>query len=264
MCVRRVLRASVTPHASRLTQHASRLLRAPMIIPLALYLHIPFCAVRCAYCGFNTYAGLERLYEPYAAALIREIRRGGMSGAGRRSARSSSGGGRRPCCRRAPGRRARPCREAFDVAADAEITSEANPGTVDQAHFAALAGMGVNRLSMGVQSFDDGESPGWAASTTPRRPTRPSCRAAAGFANINLDFIFGLPDQDPATWTRTLARAIEPGAGAPLALQPHRGTGHPALRAGAPRRDRRAGRRPCRRSVRVGVRRAGRGWVCAV
>ena len=57
-----------------LRYHAARLSR----LPLALYLHIPFCAVRSAYCDFNTYAGLERLYEPYAAALIREIRaRGG-------------------------------------------------------------------------------------------------------------------------------------------------------------------------------------------
>src|SRR5512137_1801502 len=79
MCLRRVLRAQsrLTPHASRITQHAARLSRAPMSIPLALYLHIPFCAVRCAYCDFNTYAGLERLYEPYAAALIQEIRRAG-------------------------------------------------------------------------------------------------------------------------------------------------------------------------------------------
>ena len=102
------------------------------------------------------------------------------------------------------------CREAFDVASDAEITSEANPGTVDQAHFAALAGMGVNRLSMGVQSFDDAEL-AWLGRIHSAEEAVAAFHAAraAGFANINLDFIFGLPGQDPATWTRTLARAID-------------------------------------------------------
>ena len=146
-----------------------------MSIPLALYLHIPFCAVRCAYCDFNTYAGLERLYEPYAAALIREIRRRGAE-RGRPAVRTIFIGGGTPTVL-PPTLLADvldACREAFDVAADAEITSEANPGTVDQAHFAALAAMGVNRLSMGVQSFDDAELAGWAASTAPPRLRRPS------------------------------------------------------------------------------------------
>ena len=133
----------ITPHTSRITLHASRLSRAPMSIPLALYLHIPFCAVRCAYCDFNTYAGLERLYEPYAAALIREIRRAGAE-RGRLAVRTIFIGGGTPTVL-PPTLLADVldvCREAFDVASDAEITSEANPGTVDQAHFAALAAHG--------------------------------------------------------------------------------------------------------------------------
>ena len=101
------------------------------------------------------------------------------------------------------------CREAFDVASDAEITSEADPGTVDQAHFAALAAMGVNRLSMGVQSFDDAEL-AWLGRIHSAAEAETAFHAArrAGFANINLDFIFGLPGQGPAAWARTLARAI--------------------------------------------------------
>ena len=80
---------------------------------------------------------------------------------------------------------------------------------MDQAHFAALAGMGVNRLSMGVQSFDDAELP-WLGRIHSAAEAETAFHAAraAGFANINLDFIFGLPGQDPATWTRTLTRAI--------------------------------------------------------
>ena len=182
-----------------------------MTIPLALYLHIPFCAVRCEYCDFNTYAGLEWLYEPYAAALIREIRRAGAE-RGRPAVRTIFVGGGTPTVL-PPTLLADvldACREAFDVAADAEITSEANPGTVDQAHFAALAGMGVNRLSMGVQSFDDAELR-WLGRIHSAAEAEAAFEAAraAGFANINLDFMFSLPGQEPATWARTLVRAID-------------------------------------------------------
>jgi oxygen-independent coproporphyrinogen III oxidase len=192
-------------HVIRNTQYAIR------NTPLALYLHIPFCAVRCAYCDFNTYAGLERLYEPYAAALIREIRRAGDE-RGRPAVRTIFVGGGTPTVLPVAllADVLDACREAFDVASDAELTSEANPGTVDQAHFAALAGMGVNRLSMGVQSFDDAEL-AWLGRihSTEEAVAAFHAARAAGFGNINLDFIFGLPGQDPAAWTRTLARAID-------------------------------------------------------
>jgi oxygen-independent coproporphyrinogen III oxidase len=179
--------------------------------PLALYLHIPFCAVRCAYCDFNTYAGLERLYDPYATALIREIRRAGDE-RGRPAVRTIFIGGGTPTVL-PPTLLAGvldACREGFDVATDAEITSEANPGTVDQAHFTALAAMGVNRLSMGVQSFDDAEL-AWLDRIHSAGEAVAAFHAAraASFTNINLDFIFGLPGQAPATWARTLARAID-------------------------------------------------------
>ena len=210
-----------------------------MSIPLALYLHIPFCAVRCAYCDFNTYAGLERLYEPYADALIREIRRAGDE-RGRPAVRTIFIGGGTPTVL-PPTLLADvidACREVFDVAEDAEITSEANPGTVDQAHFAALAAMGVNRLSMGVQSFDDAEL-AWLGRIHSADEAEAAFHAArgAGFININLDFIFGLPGQDRppgrapwrarSAWRRNTSRST--------ASPWNR---HPPLRPGAPRRDR--------------------------
>ena len=191
------------PHALPFTLSASR-------SPLALYLHIPFCAVRCAYCDFNTYAGLERLYEPYAAALIGEIRRAGAE-RDRPAVRTIFVGGGTPTVLPTDllARVLDACRETFDVAADAEITSEANPGTVDQAHFTGLRRMGVNRLSMGVQSFDDAEL-AWLGRIHSAEEAAEAFHAArrAGFANINLDFIFGLPDQNPAAWARTLAQAV--------------------------------------------------------
>jgi oxygen-independent coproporphyrinogen-3 oxidase len=208
-----------------------------MLTPLALYLHIPFCAVRCGYCDFNTYAGLESLFEPYTAALVQEIDRAGAA-RGRPPVRTIFIGGGTPTVL-PPALLARAldaCREAFAVKAGVEITSEANPGTVDQAHFAALRGMGVNRLSMGVQSFDDAELR-WLGRIHSAAEAASAFAAAraAGFANINLDFIFGLPDQGLATWMRTLAQAtalapehlslysltVEPGT--PLAGQVARG-----------------------------------------
>lgn len=177
---------------------------------IALYLHIPFCAARCAYCDFNTFAGLEALYRPFAAALTTEIQRAGAA-RGRLRARTIFIGGGTPTVL-PPDLLAHAlaaCREAFDVAPDAEITSEANPGTVDQARFSALREMGVNRLSMGVQSFDDAELR-WLGRIHTAGEAEAAFRAArtAGFDNINLDFIFGLPGQMPQTWARTLDRAI--------------------------------------------------------
>jgi oxygen-independent coproporphyrinogen-3 oxidase len=104
------------------------------------------------------------------------------------------------------------CRDAFAVAADAEITGEANPGTADRPRFAAWRALGVNRLSIGVQSFADDELR-WLGRTHTAAEAEAAFRAArtVGFANINLDLIFGLPGQAPPTWARTLARACALG-----------------------------------------------------
>lgn len=188
-----------------------------MDLPVALYIHIPFCAVRCHYCDFNTFAGLEDRFAPYTAALVEEIKRASASRAG------TAATGLRPRIRTIFIGGGTPtilppelldqiiaaCRDAFDVPPEIEITSEANPGTVDRARFTALRALGVNRLSMGVQSFDDGELR-WLGRIHSSAEVENAFAAAraAGFANINLDLMFGLPDQDPATWRRSLARAI--------------------------------------------------------
>jgi oxygen-independent coproporphyrinogen III oxidase len=178
--------------------------------PLALYVHIPFCAVRCHYCDFNTYAGLERLYAPFTDALVAEIEWAGAA-RGRPVVRTIFVGGGTPTVL-PPVQLARlldACRAAFDVLPGAEVTSEANPGTADGAHFVALRAMGVNRLSMGVQSFDDAELQ-WLGRIHGADEAAAAYHAArvAGFSNINLDFMFGLPGQSPATWAATLGRAV--------------------------------------------------------
>ncbi len=178
--------------------------------PLALYAHIPFCAVRCHYCDFNTYAGLERLYGPFTDALVAEIERAGAARS-RPAVRTIFIGGGTPTVL-PPAQLARvldACRTAFRVLPGAEVTSEANPGTADGAHFAALREMGVNRLSMGVQSFDAAELQ-WLGRIhgAEEAATAYYAARAAGFTNINLDFMFGLPGQSPAIWAATLDRAV--------------------------------------------------------
>ena len=208
-----------------------------MPIPQALYIHIPFCAVRCHYCDFNTYAGLEKYFEPYADAVREEIRQAAGE-YGRLPIQTIFIGGGTPTVL-PPGQLGgilAACREHFAVAPDAEITSEANPGTVDQAHFTALRALGVNRLSMGVQSFDEAELK-WLGRIHSAGEAEQAFDAAhaAGFTNINLDFIFGLPGQAPGALARTLERAVGLGpehlslysltveAGTPLADSVRRG-----------------------------------------
>jgi len=178
---------------------------------LSLYIHVPFCQRKCPYCDFNTYAGLNRLFEPFTAALAQEIALAGAS-RGRPAARTLFLGGGTPTVLPAEllAQVLDACRAAFDLLPDAEITSEANPGTVDADRFAALRRLGVNRLSMGVQSFDPTELAflGRIHSADDAMAAMAAARAA-GFANINLDFIYGLPGQSPVTWRNTLSRAID-------------------------------------------------------
>lgn len=187
--------------------------KALIPMPLSLYLHIPFCQRKCPYCDFNTYAGLNRLYEPYAAALAQEVRLAGAAW-GRPPVHTVFIGGGTPTVLEPAllEQVLAACREAFDLLPGAEITSEANPGTVDVSRFAALRRLGVNRLSMGVQSFDPEELSFLGRIHTADEAVDAFYAArAAGFDNINLDFIYGLPDQDPDTWRRTLEQAIALG-----------------------------------------------------
>src|SRR5260370_32014004 len=126
----------------------------------SLYLHIPFCHTRCHYCDFNTYAGMLPLREPYVRALITEIELVGQlaqlaNGIPRRSRTIFFGGGTPSLLTvEQITRLLAACRKAFAVDELAEITLEANPGTLSREQLAGLRAAGVNRLSMGSQSFD--------------------------------------------------------------------------------------------------------------
>jgi oxygen-independent coproporphyrinogen-3 oxidase len=178
--------------------------------PVGLYLHIPFCAVRCPYCDFNTYSGLESFQEGYTRALIAEIRAGAEEH-GRRLAHTVFVGGGTPTALPAAllAQILDALQSAFEVDEGGEITSEANPGTTDLERFSALRDAGVNRLSMGVQSFDDAELR-WLGRIHSAAEAETAFEHArrAGFDNINLDLMFGLPGQSLASWLTTLRRAL--------------------------------------------------------
>ncbi len=182
---------------------------------VSLYLHIPFCHTRCHYCDFNTYAGILPLREPYVRALITEVglagqlaqRAGGMP----RRSRTIFFGGGTPSLLSVEQitRILNACRTAFAVDEEAEITLEANPGTLSKEQLAGIRAAGVNRLSMGAQSFDAELLKVLGRIHTPKEITQAVRNArAAGFTSINVDFMFGLPGQTMRHWRETLDQAL--------------------------------------------------------
>jgi oxygen-independent coproporphyrinogen-3 oxidase len=182
----------------------------------SLYLHIPFCHTRCYYCDFNTYAGILPLREPYVRALITEIALTGSFARlpdGRpRCARTLFFGGGTPSLLSVAQitRILDACHTHFAVDAGAEITLEANPGTLTPEQLAGLRAAGINRLSMGAQSFDAELLKTLGRIHTPKEITQAVQYArAAGFTSINLDFMFGLPGQTMRHWHETLDQALD-------------------------------------------------------
>ncbi len=179
-------------------------------IDYGLYLHIPFCLRRCRYCDFYSTAGMRKRIPGYVRALSREVELTGRAG-GTPSAGSVFFGGGTPSLLdpRQAGVVMEAIRASFRLGPEAEISIEANPGTVDRGRLKAFRETGINRLSLGVQSADDGELRmlgrihTWAEAERTFRDAR-----RAGFDNINLDFIYGLPGQSVPDWTKTLQHAL--------------------------------------------------------
>jgi oxygen-independent coproporphyrinogen-3 oxidase len=198
-----------------------------------VYAHVPFCLSRCHYCDFVTYTGMEGLRRPYAAALLAEAELAVATlGPGRPMVTSVFVGGGTPTLL-PPGDLGRllgRLRGLLDVAPDAEVTVEANPETVDQQVADGLAAAGVTRVSMGAQSFDDrvlaalGRTHGAAQVGRAVAALR-----RGGIDNLNLDLIFGCPEEDEASWAGSLAAAV---ALAPAHLSAYALTVEPATRFG--------------------------------
>lgn len=180
---------------------------------LALYVHLPWCVRKCPYCDFNSHAVGRGAFPqgPYLEALMRDLRFTAPGVVGR-PVRSVFFGGGTPSLfsGMSLGVLLDAIRGHLELAPDAEITLEANPGTVEAAHFAEYRRHGVNRLSIGVQSFDDGclerigrihaGAEAEAAVHTAQR---------AGFDNINVDLMYGLPGQDTGMAHADLRRALD-------------------------------------------------------
>ncbi|HET8697731.1 MAG TPA: radical SAM family heme chaperone HemW [Gammaproteobacteria bacterium] len=180
--------------------------------PLSLYVHLPWCVRKCPYCDFNSYESRGALPdEAYVDALLRDFdsELGLVRG---RAIESVFIGGGTPSLFPGPaiGRLLEGIRARVTLAAAVEVTLEANPGAVEAGRFAQFRDAGVNRLSIGVQSFRDerlralGRVHGGAEA---RRAVR--LAKQAGFDSVNLDLMYGLPDDDAAGSIADLAAAVE-------------------------------------------------------
>lgn len=177
-----------------------------------LYVHVPFCEKLCHYCDFNTYLLRDGGVDDYLAALEREIElyRARPDVAETTFATVFIGGGT-PTALTAHqlSRMLTALQDGFSVTADAEITIEANPGTLIDSRLEALLAAGVNRLSIGVQSLNDDLLRTLGRIHNARQAADCYERARRiGFDNISLDLMFGLPGQDPADWRRTLTEIV--------------------------------------------------------
>lgn len=182
-------------------------------LPAAIYVHIPFCVRKCPYCDFTSYSGREHLFSPYVQALSREIHRAAATFPGALISTVYFGGGTPNLL---------PCellhdvlaeiRTCFRVTTDAEITLEANPGfqaREDRSAARCLHESGFSRLSLGVQSLNNDE-----LKLLGRIHTNEDAILAfrdareAGFRNINVDLIYGIPGQTLGSWYETLDAII--------------------------------------------------------
>ena len=149
-----------------------------------LYVHVPFCLTRCGYCDFNAYAGLDHLAASYVAALLREAELVAPRWAEEEVVSAFLGGGT-PTTLEVADLKAllASLRDRFAMTADAEVTVEANPDTVDRPKLAALLAAGYTRLSMGAQSFDRAVLASLERCTTRSRSAGRCAAREAGYAN---------------------------------------------------------------------------------
>jgi putative oxygen-independent coproporphyrinogen III oxidase len=183
--------------------------------PFGVYVHVPFCATRCGYCDFNTYTASElggTSTRSYVEAALAELDLAAkVLGDAVRPASTVFFGGGTPTLL-APGELARllaAVRDRFGLTEDVEVTTEANPESVDDASLAALRAAGFNRISVGMQSarehvlatLDRTHTPGRVASVV-------AAARGAGFAHVSVDLIYGTPGETDDDWQASLDAAV--------------------------------------------------------
>lgn len=186
---------------------------AALFPAVGLYVHFPFCARKCRYCDFPSFAGQDALMSAYVEALHREI-----DASPRLAVRSVFLGGGTPSYLPADAMAEvmAHLQEHFAIAPDAEITMEANPGNErlhagePEVEWARYRAMGINRVSLGVQSFDAGLLEALGRIHSPEEAVQAVAAVKrGGFQNLSIDLMYGLPKQTLAQWRETLERAIE-------------------------------------------------------
>jgi oxygen-independent coproporphyrinogen-3 oxidase len=184
-------------------------------VEFSLYLHIPYCQAKCPYCDFNSHAASAWPEEDYTHALIAEMNHRAEQAPFKGNGVSTIffGGGTPSLFQPASIRKILEAVEkAFGIEREAEITLEANPGTVDQAKLSGFRSAGVNRLSFGAQSFSDATLT-FLGRIHNAEETREAARMAhrAGFERLNLDLIFAVPGQTRADVLHDIAEAAALG-----------------------------------------------------
>lgn len=184
--------------------------RLSMKRELELYIHIPFCMKKCAYCDFLSGPAPRETIDRYVTALVAEIRQYQKLAENYRVTTIFFGGGTPSIL---SGGRMKEIfdalRDVFEIQADAEITMEANPGTVTKENLQAYRACGINRISFGLQSVDDKELKLLGRVHTMRQFEESYDLARkAGFQNINIDLISAIPGQTVESWEHTLDTVI--------------------------------------------------------
>jgi oxygen-independent coproporphyrinogen-3 oxidase len=174
--------------------------------PLSIYLHIPFCSVRCSYCAFNTYTDLDHLVPSYIDALCREIELLSVHNPHPSVHTIFFGGGTPSLIPAASYQRIfETLRACFDVADDAEISIESNPNDLSVAYLQALREVGFNRLSIGMQSATEKILTLFEREHDAQMVSNAMDNArVAGFDNVNLDVIFASPYETMHDWQQTV------------------------------------------------------------
>lgn len=183
----------------------------PVLPPLSLYIHIPWCVRKCPYCDFNSHTASPILPEQeYVDALLADLDLDLPHVYGRELQSIFFGGGTPSLFSAAAlGRLLAGVEQRIRFAADIEITLEANPGTFEQEKFSAYRGLGINRLSIGIQSFQEEKLKALGRIHNGNEAIRAADMArAAGFDNFNLDLMHGLPDQSQDEALGDLRQAI--------------------------------------------------------
>lgn len=173
---------------------------------LSLYIHIPFCAKKCLYCDFPSWQGCESYFEDYTESLLNEIKNGERIYSDYDISTIFIGGGTPTVLSpKLLGKITDAVLERYNVESNAEITSEANPGTVDGYKLKEMKAMGINRLSFGVQAWQNNILKALGRIHDRETFLKNLDEAKnAGFENINCDLMFSLPNQTFKDWMETL------------------------------------------------------------